>query len=266
MVEKDIKILIFVGGDGTARDILDVVEMDVPVIAIPSGVKMFSSAFVVSAYAAAEMINTFGGDFIEKEILDIDEEAFRDNRLDAKYYGTVKVPDIKALLQGKKAASNVKFNAKEKKKEVAKYIVENMKEDWVYILGPGTTLKAIADEMVAEKTLLGIDAVYNNRSIGTDINEKEILDFINEYGKAKIIVTPIGGSGYIFGRGSRQISSNILKKVGRENIIIVSTLNKVGGLECLRIDSGDYEIDKDISGYVDVVIGYNEELTMEVRC
>ncbi len=266
IVAEGVSILIFVGGDGTARDILDVVGMNLPVIAIPSGVKMFSSAFVVSAHAAAEMINTFGSDFTEKEIMDIDEEAFRDNRLDAKYYGTVNVPDIKGLLQGKKAASNMKFNAKEKKKEVARFVVENMEEDWVYILGPGTTLKSIAEELGVEKTLLGIDVVYGDKTLGTDVNEKEILDFINKYGKVKIIVTPIGGSGYIFGRGSRQISSEILKKVGRENIILVSTLDKVGGLECLRIDSGDYQVDKDISGSAEVIIGYNEELVMEVKC
>ncbi len=266
MIEKGIKVLVFVGGDGTARDILDVVGMEVPVIAIPSGVKMFSSAFVVSAHGATEMINTFGDEFIEKEILDINEEAFRDNRLDVKYYGTVRVPDIKSLLQGKKAASNVKLDVKEKKEEVARHVVEKMEDGWVYILGPGTTLKAIADRLGFGKTLLGIDAVYNGKLVGYDVNEKEILQLISKYGKARIVITPIGGSGYIFGRGSRQISSEILKKVGRENIIIVSTLDKVGCLECLRTDSGNYQVDKSICGSVDVIIGYDEELVMEVRC
>jgi len=117
MIEKGAEIIIFVGGDGTARDILDAVGMDVPVIAIPSGVKMFSSAFVFSPHAAAEMIDCCGDDFTEKEVLDIDEDAFRGNRLDAKYYGTVRVPDIQRLLQGKKAASDVRNSAKDKKRK-----------------------------------------------------------------------------------------------------------------------------------------------------
>lgn len=266
MMEQKIKALIFVGGDGTARDILDVVGMNIPVIAIPSGVKMFSSAFVFSAHAAAEMINSFGDDFLEKEILDIDEKAFRENRLDAQFYGTVRVPNFQGLLQGKKSASVVDGKIKDKKKEVARYVTENMEEDCVYILGPGTTVKEIANIVGIEKTLLGIDAICNKELIGSDINEKDILKLIHENKKIKIIVTPIGGSGFIFGRGSRQISSEVLKNIGKENIIIVSTLDKVGGLETLHIDSGDYEVDKSISGSVDVIIDYNEEIIMEVRC
>jgi predicted polyphosphate/ATP-dependent NAD kinase len=265
MVDKGIELLIFVGGDGTARDILDVVGMKIPVIAIPSGVKMFSSAFVFSAHAATEMLNTFNDDFLEKEILDIDEEAFRENRLDAKFYGTVRVPNIQRLLQGKKSASNVKFSTKNKKKEVAKYIVENMEKDCIYILGPGTTLKEVSDMVGVNKTLLGIDAIFNKKLVGEDINEKDILKLINQYNKIKIIVTPIGGSGFIFGRGSRQISSEVLRNIGKENVIIVSTLDKVGNLENLHIDSGDYEVDKSMSGSVDVIIGYNEEIIMEVK-
>lgn len=266
MIKKGIKVLIFVGGDGTARDVLDVVGLEVPVIAIPSGVKMFSSAFAFSSHAAAELINSFGEDFIEKEILDIDEKAFRGNILDSKAYGKVRVPNIQFLLQKKKAASNIKFDVKVKKQEVAKYLVENMEEDCVYILGPGTTVKEITDAIGVEKTLLGIDAIYNKKLIGLDLIEKDLLGLIDQYQKVKIIVTPIGGSGFIFGRGSKQISTDVLKHIGKENIIVVSTLDKVGGLENLYIDSGDYEVDKLISGNINVLIGYDEELIMEVKC
>lgn len=266
MKTMDIELLIFVGGDGTARDVLNVVGMDIPVIGIPSGVKMFSSAFTLSAHAAAEMINSFSNQFIDMEVLDINEEAFRDNRLDAKLYGFVRVPDIKHLLQGKKAPSNVTANAIDKKEEVANYIIENMEVDVVYILGPGTTLKTIANHLGVEKTLLGVDAVFNKQLINMDINEKKILEILEKYNKVKIIVTPIGGNGFIFGRGSKQISSNILNLVKKENIIIVSTLDKVGGLGCLRVDTGDYNVDLKLSGSIQVVVGYNEEIVMEVKC
>lgn len=265
MIARGIDLLIFVGGDGTARDILDVVGMDTPVIAIPSGVKMFSSVFALSAHAAAEMINTFRDRFTEKEVLDIDEEAFRDNRLVSKLYGYVKVPDIEHLLQSKKAASNVKAETEEKKHEVAEYIVKNIESNVVYILGPGTTIKAIAELFGVAKTLLGVDALFDGKLVGIDIGEKEILALIEKYGRAKIIVTPIGGNGFIFGRGSKQISAEVLRLVGKENIIVVSTLYKVGALECLRIDTGDYEVDKILCGKINVVIGYNEEIVMEVR-
>jgi len=265
MIKNNIELLIFVGGDGTARDVLDVVKKDIPVIAVPSGVKMFSSVFALSAHAAAEMINTFSKKFIEKEVLDIDEEAFRNNKLAAKSYGYVKVPDIKNVLQGKKKASNVKGSAANSKKEVAKYIVEKMKDNFLYILGPGTTVKAITDEMNVGKVLLGIDAVYNKKLVGSDLNENEILKLIKTYKNVKIIITPIGGNGFIFGRGSKQITPNILKLVKKENIILVSTIDKVDTLECLRVDTGDYEVDKELSGFIDVIIGYNEGITMKIK-
>ena len=265
MKECGIDLLIFAGGDGTARDVLNVVGMEIPVIAIPSGVKMFSAAFTLSAHAAASMIDSFGYSFIEKEVMDINEEAFRNNRLDAKLYGYMRVPDMKHLLQGKKEASNVAPAAAGKKEEVAEYIVDNMDDDAVYILGPGTTLKTIADRIGVDKTLLGVEAVAGGKLIGADINEKNILDIQKEYDKVVVIVTPIGGSGYIFGRGSRQISSKVLDLVDRENIIIVSTIDKVGGLDCLRVDTGDYKVDQKLAGNMNVIVGYNEEVAMEVR-
>lgn len=265
MIEKGISLLVFLGGDGTARDILDVVGMDTPVIAIPSGVKMFSSVFALSPHAAAEMINTFGAHFTEKEVLDIDEEAFRDNRLVAKPYGTVRVPDIQHLLQGKKASSNIEKSVEDKKHEVAEYVIENMEKNIVYLLGPGTTVKSITDTLGLEKTLLGVDAVINRKMIGSDLNEADILDIVKKYKDVKIIVTPIGGNGFIFGRGSKQISDNVLRNISKENLIVVSTIDKVGSLASLRVDTGDYKVDKSLSGKINVIIGYREELLMEVK-
>ncbi len=265
MVEKGIQLLIFVGGDGTARDIADAVDLKIPVIAIPSGVKMFSSVFALSPHAAARMIDEFNGECEEKEVLDIDEDAFRENKLSARLYGYLKVPKIKDLLQKGKEASNVSRSAEENKREIANYVVDNMENDILYILGPGTTVKAITDKLGVEKTLLGIDAVYNKKLVGRDLNEKGLLELIDKYKNAKIIVTPIGGNGFIFGRGSKQFTPEILKRVGKENIIVVGTKDKVFKLECLRVDTGDVEVDKELSGYMKVITGNKEELIMEVR-
>jgi len=265
ILDEGADVLIFVGGDGTARNVLDAVETKIPLVGVPSGVKMFSSVFTFSPRAAAEMINNMGDDFIEKEVLDIDEDAFRENRLEAKYYGTVIVPNLNHLLQGKKSPSSTKHSIKEEKKRVAQYVLDNMNEDYVYILGPGTTVREITDTLNVDKTLLGIDAIHKGELIGRDINEKEMLKIIHEYKKVKIIITPIGGNGFIFGRGSKQISSKILENVGKENTIIVSTIDKVGNLEYLRIDSGDYEVDKSYGGLIDVIIGYNDMILLEVK-
>jgi len=266
MIKKGIEILMFVGGDGTARDICDVVDSKIPVIAIPAGVKMFSSVFALSAHAAAEMVDHVKNGFIEREVLDIDEEVFRQNRLAAKLYGYMKVPEIRLLLQRGKDTSHTGKSDEVNKTEVAKYFFENMEENTLYILGPGTTLQAIADLMNVEKVLLGIDSVYNKELVGSDLNERKLIDLIKKYeGKAKIVVTPIGGNGFIFGRASKQISPDVLKLVGKENIIVIGTSDKIRKLECLRVDTGDFEVDESLGGYINVIVGYKEELVMEVK-
>ncbi|MCE4606125.1 MAG: ATP-NAD kinase family protein [Desulfurococcales archaeon] len=267
MVDRGVDLLIFVGGDGTARDIADAVDLKIPVLAIPSGVKMFSSVFVVSPYAAARIMDSFTADMplVEREVMDIDEEAFRQNKLAARLYSYLKVPGIEPLLQASKEASNTSKSEEAQKREIAEYIVENMEDGYVYLLGPGTTLKAIAGKIGVEKTLLGIDAVYNGKLVGKDLNEKGILELIDTYGRARIIVTPIGGNGFIFGRASKQFTPEVLRRVGKENTIVVGTKGKILKLKHLRVDTGDEEVDRMLSGPIKVVIGYNEELLMEVR-
>ena len=268
MIDQGVKLLVFVGGDGTARDIHDAVNSSIPVVAVPSGVKVFSSVFAVSTRAAAKMIDAFlnGTELVEEEVLDIDEDAFRNNRLAAKLYGYLTVPNVRNVLQGGKQASNISESAVENKRETAEYIVESMEEDTLYILGPGTTLKAVADKMCVKKTLLGIDAVFNERLVASDINEQKILKLFKNYKKRKIIVTPIGGNGFIFGRGSKQFTPEVLKQTGRDNIIIVGTRDKINTLDCLRVDTGDFAVDKILSGHIRVTVGYKEELLMDVKC
>lgn len=267
MVKKGIDLLIFVGGDGTARDIYDAVGTKVPVVGVPSGVKVFSSVFAVSARAAAEMIDEFmrGTDFTEQEVLDIDEDNFRKGKLASRLYGYLLVPEVKQLLQEGKQASSTSTSTVENKKEVARYIVENLDGNTLYLMGPGTTVKAVTDELNVEKTLLGIDALFNGELVDSDINEKAILKLLESYRERKIIITPLGGNGFIFGRGSRQFTPEVISKIGRENIVVIGTRDKVNGFDCLRVDTGDYQLDEILSGYIKVIVGYNEEILMEVR-
>lgn len=265
MVEKGIDLLIFVGGDGTARDVYDVLGLTIPVVGIPSGVKMFSPVFALSTCAAAEIINNDTKQLIEKEVLDIDEEAFRNGKLAAKLYGYLKVPKNLSLLQGKKEPSNVTKPEKISKEEIAEYILENIEKDTLYILGPGTTLATIADKMGVKKTLLGIDAVFNEELLGKDLNEKGLLDLIKKYNKIKIILTPIGGNGFILGRASKQFTPEVIKLIERENLIVVATEDKISRLECLRVDTGDAKTDNNLKGHRKVITGYKTETLIEVK-
>lgn len=268
MVEEGIELLVFVGGDGTARDVYDAVDSKIPVVAVPSGVKVFSSVFSVSTRAAAEMVDSFieGTDLTEGEVLDIDEKSFRENRLASLLYGYLMVPNVKRLLQAGKEASNMNKSSVDNKEEIAKYVVGHMDKKTLYLLGPGTTLKAVTDEMKLPKTLLGVDAVYENKVVGRDLNEKGILSLLNKYKHKKILVTPIGGNGFIFGRGSKQFTPKVIKSVGRENILIVGTYAKISKLECLRVDTGDFKVDDLLSGFINVVVGAKEEVVMEILC
>ena len=127
-------------------------------------------------------------------------------------------------------------------------------------------MEAIADEMGLPKTLLSIDAVFGGVLVGTDLNEKGILDLLERYEKRKIIVTPIGGNGFIFGRGSKQFTPEVIRQVGRKNIIVVGTRDKVSRFVCLRVDTGDFELDKILCGYMEVTVGYRESMMVKVRC
>ena len=272
MLNSGVELLIFVGGDGTARDIYDALDLKVPAVAVPAGVKVFSSVFAVSARAAAGMVDAFieGAGVGEEEVLDIDEDAFRRGKLAAELYGYLLVPHVRGLLQAGKEASSVDKASVENKIEVARYIVANMDCNTLYLIGPGTTVKSIADEIGVPKTLLGIDAVFNKKLVGADLNERGILKLLTRYGgggkKVKIMVTPIGGSGFILGRGSKQFTPEVLKQVGEKNVIIVGTRDKINKLDCLRVDTGDPETDELLCRPVKVFVGDKEEVVVEVKC
>lgn len=265
MLEKGIELLIFVGGDGTARDIFDAVGLTLPVVGVPSGVKMFSPLFALSANAAAKIIDNDTNQFIEKEVLDINEDAFRAGRLEAKLYGFLKVPKNIELLQRKKEPSNLSKPEEQSKEEIANYLLENIEKNTLYILGPGTTLTALAEKLHIQKTLLGIDTVFNEQLVGSDLNEKGLLEIIKKYGKAKIILTPIGGNGFIFGRASKQFTPQVIKLIDRKDLIVVATEDKVSRLECLRVDTGDTKTDQELRGTIKVITGYKTETIIEVR-
>ncbi len=265
MLNYGVNILIFVGGDGTARDIVEAVDSKIPVLGIPSGVKMYSAVFTPTPFSACEILKKLiEGNvlFQEREVMDIDEEKYRMNELNIKLYGYLIVPYVENFVQNSKAEI-YSTEDEEDKQGIAEFIIDNMEDDVVYILGPGTTVKKIQELLGIEFTLLGFDAVKNKKIIGKDLNESGILKLLNE--NVKIVLSPIGNQGFIIGRGNLQLTKEVLKRIKKEDIIIVSTPLKLQGLKYLLVDTGDRSLDMNFSGYYKVIVGYGRMRVVEVK-
>lgn len=268
MVDRGVNLIVFVGGDGTARDIVEAIDKRVPILGVPSGVKMYSPVFAITPEAAAHILEHYvkGNYNIEEvEILDIDEEAFRRDQLRIKLYSTALTIKVSELLQSSKEPTPNTTDIRENQEAIAKSVIEKMEPDTLYILGPGTTVKAVADLLGIEKTVLGVDAIYNRKLVGKDLNEKQLLELVEKYKKVKIILTPIGGQGFLLGRGNQQISPKILEKIGKNDIIVIATRDKISKIRKLRIDTGDPKTDEKLKSYIRVIIDYNEEIVLKIE-
>ena len=266
LYKAGVRLLVFVGGDGTARDILDAINKnsydDLLIIGVPSGVKMYSGIFVVNPADAAEVVKLVlegGAGVAEFEIMDADEDAFREDRFIIKLYGYMKGPSVPARFQGAKQASPETINEHEAQEAIAKFIIEQMIPEGTYILGPGTTVKTVADLLGVKKTILGVD-VYRNGAIENDVNEARIIALVKDFSKTWIVVSPIGHQGMLFGRGNQQISPGVIQRVGKDHIFVISTPAKLKGMAggTLKVDTGDSTVDALLRGYIRVITDYNE--------
>ena len=268
MAEMGVNLIMFAGGDGTARDMVEAVDGDVPVLGIPAGVKIHSGVFAINPADAGELAALYleGGPvkLRELEVMDIDEEAFRDDRLSARLYGYLKVPYVEAMVQNTKSGSATtdEFSLE----GIAADIVEEVERDVLYVLGPGTTVRPIAEKLGLSKTLLGVDVVLNGELVAADANEEKLLELV-EGKEARVIVTVIGGQGFVFGRGNQQISPQVIRSVGVENITIIATPGKLATLQGrpLLVDTGDTEVDEMLSGYAKVVTEYGRRVVYRVK-
>ncbi|MFZ5634244.1 MAG: ATP-NAD kinase family protein [Bacillota bacterium] len=267
MIHLKVDLLLFAGGDGTARDIYNAIGIGLPVLGIPAGVKMHSAVFATNPRNAGELAVAYlqGKHTIirEAEVMDIDEEAFREGFVTAKLYGYLNVPYEKNLVQNLK--SGVIYGDNFELESIANWVINIMQDGFFYVIGPGTTTRAIMDKLGLKNTLLGIDVVSKGKIIANDANEAQLLQLLKR-NKAKIIVAPIGGQGYVFGRGNQQLSPEVIRIVGKENIIIIATKSKLISLNGrpLLVDTGDDEVNAMLTGYFRVVTGYNEEVIYKV--
>ena len=268
MRRLDVSLLLFAGGDGTARDIYRAIGSEIPALGIPAGVKIHSAVFAKNPGSAGELAALFlqgkATGLQEAEVMDIDEDAFRQGCVSAKLYGYLNIPFHSRLVPGAKNAGPPGTQAV--LQAIAAAVVDKMETDCLYLIGPGTTTRAITDRLGLPKTLLGVDVVMNGKLAAADVNEAQLLDLLAQGRKARIIVTPIGGQGYILGRGNQQFSPGVIKKVGAENLMVVSVPEKIHALggRPLWVDTGDRAVDKLLSGYIRVVTGFNEQIVYRV--
>lgn len=262
MKKRDVELILFTGGDGTARDIYEAIGTDIPVIGIPGGVKIHSPVYGNTPISAGKLAHSYLENNLplkEEEVIDLDEDAYRSNIMRTSLYGYLKIPFQKEFLQNKKAPTPLTEEATQR--AIALDISDYMEEDTYYIIGPGTTTRAIMDELNLPNSLLGVDIIKNKEMIKLDCNENELLDIVED-GNVKLIITPTGGQGYLLGRGNQQISPEVLKKIKKDNIMIISTNDKILSLsgKPLLIYTGDENLDKMLTGYYRVKIGYGTDL------
>jgi len=264
-MEQQVDLIVFAGGDGTARDILDAVDQMVPVLGIPAGVKMQSAVFAQTPEEIASAIRAFEDSRAtrEAEVVDVDEAGFRDGRIVAHLYGYVRVPDDSEHLQASKQAYHG-GSADDESEELGHFMANSTEEGTAYILGPGSTVAAIARALGLEKTLLGVDVILDGKLERVDASEKDLLKFLSETRSAKIVVTPIGRQGFIFGRGNQQISADVIRKVGVENVIVIATPTKLKDTRALRVDTGSPELDRAFKPRMRVVTGYKRRRLISV--
>jgi len=269
MYEMGVDLILFAGGDGTARNILDAVGDKVAVLGVPGGCKIHSAVYAINPKTAGKLVLEYLRGKVknlkESEVMDIDEDAFREGVLRARLYGYMKVPNERRMVQNLKSGGS--HGEEAELDSVARHVSFNLEKDVLYIFGTGSTVRGVMDKLGLKNTLLGVDLVYNNQVIANDANESTILKYLDKYDKAKIVITVIGGQGYLFGRGNQQLSPRVIRKVGLNNIIIIATKNKMYSLfgQPLLVDTGDEELNEELSGYVKVIVGYDESVMFKVK-
>jgi len=257
-IEQQVDLIVFAGGDGTARDVLDVLngelQSEIPVVGIPAGVKIHSAVYAVTPSHAGELIHLLlSGEPMslhESQVMDLDENAFRKGHVDAKCYGYLFVPvdDTRMQLIKQGGLNHHDITVQ----DIASDIIETMEDDVFYLIGSGSTTAEIMAQLSLPNTLLGVDIICNQQLLESDVDEQTILKTIQGH-PAKMVLTIIGGQGHVFGRGNQQLSAKVIRQIGRENIIIIASNEKLRSLD------SDVDLDKQLAGLYSVVTGYQQK-------
>lgn len=263
LMAQKVDLILFAGGDGTARNICELVENKCPVVGVPAGCKIHSGVYAITPKAAGkvaaqvvkgELVSLMAG-----EVKDIDETEFRAGRVVAKHYGEMLVPEELSYIQA------VKMGGKESDElvlsDIAAHVIELMSDepDTLFVMGSGSTVDSIMQEMGLRNTLLGVDLVSNQQLLASDLTASSLLERCADQ-PTKIVLTLIGGQGHILGRGNQQLSPELVNMVGKQNILVVATKAKLQNLQGrpLVSDSGDAALDEMLVGPIPVITGFHD--------
>lgn len=264
-----IDLLLFAGGDGTARNIADAVGHEQVVLGVPSGVKMHSAVYAISPEAAGQVVGALLDHQLvplaERDVRDIDEVAFRSGQVKTRWYATMKVPEAPHFLQQAKNSGVQEDELAQQ--DLAHELIDQLEDNTLYIVGPGSTTWVFLQELKVTGSLLGVDLLLNREVLASDVSARDIAAALEQHaGPVKIVITVIGGQGHIIGRGNQQLTPDILRKVGKHNILIIATNEKIRALgrRPLLVDSNDPELDQMFTGYMPVITGYRETILYPV--
>ncbi len=259
--EAGVDLLLFAGGDGTARDIYEGVGTELPALGIPAGVKIHSPVYAKNPQSAGNLAKLWLTGKVtktaEQEVLDIDEELYRQEIINTRLYGYLSVPLEHVFTQNRKAPTPLSETASIE--SIAHEIVEHMEPDTYYLIGAGTTTRGVMQMLGLKNTLIGVDLIQNKQLVANDLYGDKILDFIKGK-KTKLIVTVTGGQGFLFGRGNQQITPEVIREIGKENIMILATKAKIAEFhhQPFLVDTPDEELNKELCGFYRVITAYGE--------
>ncbi|SFT93487.1 ATP-NAD kinase family protein [Pseudomonas marincola] len=266
--DANVALILFAGGDGTARDVSAAAREGQPVLGIPAGVKIQSGVYAISPRAAGELTRRLveGGlvRLARGEVRDIDETALRGGKVAARWYGELTVPEeggfVQQVKQGGVESEELVLS------DLAAWLEDTWETDVRYVFGPGSTLHGLAGNLGLNTTLLGVDVIENGAVLAADVNEMQLYELIAEH-PARLLVTAIGGQGHILGRGNQQLSPRVVRAIGLDNLRVVATKRKLATLQgrALLVDSGDIALDEAFPDVVKVWAGYREELLYPVE-
>jgi predicted polyphosphate/ATP-dependent NAD kinase len=265
LARRRVDLIVFAGGDGTARDIHAVVGDHVPMLGIPTGVKMHSGVFATTPENAGDVVGAFldalpRGAVREADVVDNELHA---DAISTRLYGSARVPDDRLRVQAVKSRG---VPPDEEAVDLAcAAVAASMDPRRTYLLGPGTTMRRVMRALGLQKTLLGIDAVRAGRLLGGDLAERDLLELVADE-PVTLVLGVIGGQGAILGRGNQQLSPAVLRRVGIENIEIVAGLRKLLALDpqLLHVDTGDPDLDRELCGYRRVHVAPRRTLVYRV--
>lgn len=268
--QAGVDILLFAGGDGTARDVYAAIDENQLVLGIPAGVKIHSGVYAISPRAAGRVVERLVNGQLSSlkraDVMDIDEVLFRQGTVKAQRFGDMLIPAELEYVQA------VKMGGIESDElvlaDIAAEIIERVEDEYL-VMGSGSTVAAVMEEMGLKNTLLGVDWVHGESVLANDVTEQQLFERVaaQARGAVKLVITVIGGQGHIIGRGNQQLSPRVLRHIGRENVWIVATKNKLEALsgKPLLMDSGDQQLDQEWSGLIAVITGYHDEVLVRLQ-